>query len=138
MDPPGPPRVGGCGAAPAHFAARTLLSAEGPDDAARVDARLESCRRRWNQYGVETEIEVAGDRRGVCVGYRLIVSGHPDPPAVHAAFRGDLSDALRPSPGAELPPGDWDLEAMARAADGAPAGPPAPEFIDEPAADQRV
>ncbi|HEU0318303.1 MAG TPA: hypothetical protein VFR49_13290 [Solirubrobacteraceae bacterium] len=115
-----------------RFAARTRLPAEWPATAAAVDAGLESCRRRWNQYGVETVIEVAGDRHGVTVRYRLVVSGHPDPSAVHAAFRGDLDDALRPPTRAAAPPDDWDLEAMARLCAAAAAGPPAPELVYEP------
>ncbi len=114
------------------FAARTRLPAEWLLDAAAVDARVDSCRRRWNQFGVETVIEVTDDPDGVVVRYRLIVSGHPDPSAVHAAFRDDLGDALRPAGRAGPPPEDWDLEAMARAAARA-AEPPTLElvYVDE-------
>ncbi len=121
---------GGPGAG-GRFAARTRLPAEWRAAAATVDAELESCRRRWNQYGVETVIEVGGDRHGVTVRYRLVVSRHPDPSAVHAAFRGDLDAALRP-PTRAPPPDDWDLEAMARFAAAAPAEPPALELVYEP------
>jgi hypothetical protein len=116
-----------------RFAARTRLPAEWLLDAATVDARLDACRRRWNQFGVETVIEVADDPDGVAVRYRLLVSEHPDPPAVHEAFRGDLGDALRPPSRAALPPDDWDLEALARAAAEA-AVPQGLElvYVDEP------
>jgi hypothetical protein len=115
-----------------RFAARTRLPAEWLLDAATVDAQLDSCRRRWNQFGVETVIEVADDAHGVAVRYRLIVSEHPDPPAVHAAFRGDLGDTLGPPSRTAPPPDDWDLEAMARAA-AAAVEPPTRElvYVDE-------
>ncbi len=96
------------------FTARTHLD-PGTGEAPAVNAQLDGLRARWNQFGVATLI-AAQDARpsGVVVRYRLAVDRHPDPQAVHAAFRGDLDQALARL-AAPPAPISWDLAAMARA-----------------------
>jgi hypothetical protein len=112
------------------FAARTSLPAEWGVDADAVDRSLDSCRRRWNQFGVEARVRPATDAGATVVRYRLTVTAHADPAAVHAAFRGDLDEALgRLAPGAPGPPEAWSLEELARAAATAAIGPAAAALV---------
>jgi hypothetical protein len=113
------------------FAARTLLPAAFGGGAPAVDGQLDSCRHRWNQFGLEALIRAQADRAQTIVRYRLTVSGHADPDAIHAAFRGDLDAALGRLARPPAVPETWDLEAMARAA-AAPVDPaPAPLVYDD-------
>jgi hypothetical protein len=96
------------------FAARTRLPEASGGGAAAIDGQLDSCRNRWNQFGLEARIRAQSDGAQTIVHYRLTVSGHADADAVHAAFRGDLEAALSR---AAAPPEAWDFEAMARAAE---------------------
>jgi hypothetical protein len=100
---------------PPDFTARTRLPAAW--GAGAVDERLESVRRRWNQFGLHVQVDVAGDADGILLTYRLTVAGRPDPHDVHAAFRCDLDAVLAAL--ATPDPADWDLAAMARAQDDA-------------------
>lgn len=100
------------------FAARTRLPATCV--AGVVEERLESVRHRWNQFGLEAQVDVAGGEDGILVSYRLTVAGRPDAAVVHAAFRDDLDGVLAALTAPA--PATWDLAAMARAAvEAAPA-----------------
>jgi hypothetical protein len=115
----------------AVFSARTTeagSAAESELAPAAVDGDLDGLRARWNQFGVATLIRVEpAQGHGVSVRYRLTVDGHPDPQAVHEAFRGDLDAALARA-AAPPTPVSWDLAAMGQA-DAAPAPVPAPARV---------
>ena len=116
---------------PAAFSARTDLSSELATQS--LDGDLDGLRVRWNQFGVATLIRVEAAPRGITVRYRLIVDGHPDPEAVHAAFQGDL-DAVLAQAAAPPIPVSWDLAAMAQAAaeTGAASAPaPARAYVED-------
>ncbi len=105
---------------PRDFTARTRLPAAWDADA--VDDRLDSVRRRWNQFDLQAQVNVAGDGDGILLEYRLTVAGRPDAHDVHAAFRGDLDAVLAAL--AEPTPATWDLAAMAQAQDASRPPPP--------------